>query len=286
MQKNKKVENKLKMDKKPSFAKLDRLYKDKDWKKFKNKPIIPVGADTMTNTLVGNIGNGCNFIIGGKKGSGKSTFLHSAMVNLLKNTNPTKFKFILVDLDKSDLMLYKNISNLLFPVITDLDKVKAVLHWCTLELSRRFQLILDRNVKKGGAYLKLLQKEMPTILVVISECSDLVKKKHGYSRKALYDLADLGRLGNINLLICTAEISENLYSRKFLGSFHKVALATRSAKESKLLIGKEGAERLRGRGDGIYKRPDKKGKSCPIQCLFISKKETKTFLASLENKAV
>jgi DNA segregation ATPase FtsK/SpoIIIE, S-DNA-T family len=237
---------------------------------------------TATNNLVGNLDNCFNLLVGGKKGPGKSTFLHCAMVNLLRNTDPDKFKFILVDMGNKDLGVYRNLPNLLFPVVTKPDKVKSVLNWCVYELSRRFSLILEPEKKNAKKNMKVPKDEMPRILIVINESSGLMKTNPRYYKKALFDIGKYGIMGNMNLLISTSKISRDLYPKKFINQFNRVALATNSKEESRLLIGEEGAEKLRGKGEAIVKYPDNERATRQMQCFFISKKEVKQFLSSFK----
>jgi len=280
MNKNKKVIIETKAEKKPNFVKLDKLYKDIDWKKFKNKPVIPVGADTMTNNLVGNLENNANFLVVGKKGSGKTTFIHSAIVNILRNSKPDKLKMILIDLDKSDLSLYKQITNLIFPVITKREKIGSAVNWCLYEFSRRLDMINEKKFKKIEQHFDYVDKEMPKILVVISGCSELIKESKKRYRWALNGLANYGRMANFCFLITSSSISKELYPQKFLDIFYKVALASNSAKESKMFIGEEGAEKIKRKGEGLYKNPINAGKARPVQCFYINKKEIKKAVAS------
>lgn len=281
--KNKKSVKKSSIETKPSFVKLDKIYKDKDWKLFKNKPVIPLGADTPTNNLVGNLENFFNLLICGKKGSGKSTMLHCGMVNLLRNTNPEELRLILIDTSKKDLVLYKNLKNLHFPVITNPDKVRVSLDWCIFELSRRFQLVLKDPVKSPEKYVKFFNDNFPRILVVINNCSELIKKKPKYYKKVLSDIATYGKLAKINLVIATSDISKDTYPPKFIDLFHRVALKTNTKEESKLLIDVEGAEKLKGKGEAIFKFPQKEKESRPMQCFFIGKDEVKKILSSIKN---
>lgn len=264
----------------PFLVNLRRLYKDKDWGQFKNKPAIPLGADTPTNNLIGNLDNFFDLMVGGKKHSGKSAFLNCAMVNLLKNTNPDKFKFILIDINKKDLLAYKNLPNLLYPVITAPNKAEAALRWCRLELSRRLEIFLDRKMKNIDEYVEYMSLKMPRILIIINGCSDLIKKNPRFYKKMLFELALLGCVTNINLFIITSKVTNEIYPQKLLRLFYRIALATNSRKESKILIGEEGAEKIRVKGRAILKFPQKKEATRPIQCFFISKEEIRKAIAT------
>jgi len=277
MRKNNKVENKSKTEEKPSFAKLDRIYKDKDWKNFKNKPVIPLGADTPTNNLVGNLDNYFNLLVGGKKGSGKSTLLHCGIVNLLRNTKPGKVRFILIDAKRKDFIVYDNLPILLFPIITKYEKAITALRWCCSELDRRVEM--SSAHKKHDKFDDPVNK-MPRIVIVINELSELAKIRPKYFNKVIGGISKYGPLVHMHLLASISEISNKLLSEKVIGSFHRVAFATNSGEASKILIGGRGAEKLKGRGDAILKFPDKEKENIHFQGFFISQKEIRKTVAA------
>lgn len=279
MKKTKKIVVETETEKKPNFIKLDKMYKDVDWKKFKNKPVVPVGADSMTNNLVGNLENNANFLVVGKKGSGKTNFVHCAIVNILRNSKSDKLKMIFIDLDNSDLSLYKQIPNLIFPIITKKEKIGTAINWCLYEFSRRLDMINHKKFKKIEQHFDYVDREMPKVLVVISGGTKLIKENKKRNMWALNGLANYGRLANFCFLITSASISKELYPPKFLSIFHKVALASNSAKESKMFIGEEGAEKIKRKGEGLFKQPIDIGKARPVQCFHISKKEIKKVIA-------
>jgi len=273
MKKGKMNKDKIKSIKPPAFAKLNRIYKDIDWGQFKNKPVIPIGKDTPTNNLVGNLENLLSLFVVGRNNSERGMFLNCSIVNILKNTKPKDFKLILIDTNKSNLRDYKNLPNLLFSLITDEEEAKKAIEWCDAEVNRRFNMMIYRAGGFIDGYNKKFKKDkVPRILVVINDYSDLSKKYARYFKKTLYNINVQGALYGVHLLVSSSRLSkENCHSR-FSKAFYRVAFRTNSSTESKVVIGNKGAEKLEGKGDALFKMPSEE-QAVPIRCFTVSKKE-------------
>jgi DNA segregation ATPase FtsK/SpoIIIE, S-DNA-T family len=220
---------------------LDRLYGDADWQNFAGKPIIPIGAETATHNLIGNLENNFNLLIGGKTGSGKSNFFHCAIASLLKNTEADELKFILIDTKRVELVPYNNLPNLVFPVAVTYDNAKEALQWCLDEIEKHTQLMIEgKNENQGD----------PRIVIIIDEFSDLMIDDFEFFKKAVMSIVENGYLAKINIMVSTSKILEEIYPKDLVVAFrHRISFATYRAEDSKLVLGFEGAEKLIGDGD-------------------------------------
>jgi S-DNA-T family DNA segregation ATPase FtsK/SpoIIIE len=280
-----KADRVIKPKKIPTMAKLERLYKDKDWKQFKNKPIIPLGMDSPTNCLVGNLENNYNLIIAGAKGSGKSNFFHCAIVNLLRNTKPTDLKLILINPKKVEFSLYDNLPNLIFPVISNLSSAKEALQWCISENNRRLQLLArEKEALFVEEYNKKYKDKLPRILIVIDEFSDLMSGDARFFKKAILEILGLGMMTNINIMIGTSRPSPTkVYPKKLVNVFrNRIAFKTATSADSKTMIGLSGAKKLHGKGDALLKHPGEEGVT-HLQGFYVSHKEVKKVVASVKS---
>ncbi len=262
---------------------LEHLYKDIDWRSFKNEAVIPLGAETATHNLVAKLVNGVDYIVGGRKGSGKSTFLHCLIRTLVKNTDPKHLKLVLIDTKKEDLVEYRKLKNLLFPVVTNQERAKEVIKWCLKEADRRLIPTTDilLGTRKKENIDKNITKVFPKIVIVINGYSDLVKGKENFFEEAIGNLCRSGFV-NMHLVVINTEPARgSIYPKRLVDAFDGRIVFGASSKTSKLLIGKAGAEKLRSPGELYYRnfynvakhgyrmKPD--GKAYRVQGFYIDK---------------
>lgn len=264
---------------------LDRLHNDVDWKEYAGYPIIPIGAETDTHNLVGNLVNGFNLLMGGQTGSGKSAFIHVAMANLLQNTNAYDFRFILIDPKRVELVIYKDLPSLLHPVILTTEEAIKAFSWCMVEIDRRNALFENEGVFNREEYRAKTNKEMPRVLVVIDEYSDLLEADFWFFDKAIKHILEKGKSAGINLLMTSSKAGIG-YTRQMSEHFsYKVAFKTFEKEDSMNILGFEGAEKLDGNGDLLLIEPDLKSPK-RAQGFYISEEEVKKIVEDYikENK--
>lgn len=290
--------NTNKATEKPSVINLRSIYKDKDWPKFKNKPVIPLGAETDTHNLVGNLENYFNIMIGGRNDSGKSTFLHCAIINLLRNTKVKDLRFIFIDTKKEDLVLYKKLPNLIFPIVSDRKKAKKVLDWCINEINLRSDQIFESLFEEDAVRKpkkKRTEKEMPRILIIVSNYSDLIKGYARYFEKKIAKIAESGSFSKVNIIVSTpAPTKGKIYPKKLVNNFNNKIVFSASSASSKCIIGKTWANKLSEKGATILEYPEpvfKKGRYkttkkrlVHLQGFYLSEDEIKSKIKSYIKK--
>ncbi|EKE16324.1 MAG: Cell division protein ftsk/spoiiie [uncultured bacterium] len=238
---------------------LEKLYADKDWKEYERKPVIPIGAETETHNLVGNLENAFNLLIGGKTGSGKSNFFHCAIASLLKNTEIDELKFILIDTKRVELIgTYNDLPNLMFPVAVTYDEAKEALQWCLDEIDRRFKVLAEIDYPFSvEEYNKRNKENIPRIVVVIDEFSDLMIEDFEFYKKAVLEILNSGPLAGVSIMIGTSKILETVYPKELVDAFrYRIAFATARAEDSRIILGFNGAEKLRGDGEMLALYPE------------------------------
>ncbi len=276
----------MKAVKKPPLkANLTRLSKDKEWRLYKRKSAIPIGAETSRHYLIGTLTNGFNLILAGITGSGKSTFFHSAIVHLLENTKPDELKLVLIDPKQVELRIYESLPNLAFPVIGTSKEAKKVLKWCMSEMNHR----LETLTKKGKPisfddFNRKHKSKLPRIVVLIDECSDLMHDSPRFFRKAIEDILKLGEATGVNLVIGTSRPSLDVYPEKLVSAFqYKLAFKVSKSTDSVLVLGVKGAEKLRGKGDMLFRFWEGlEERVAHLQGFYISEAEIKKAIASIK----
>lgn len=276
----------MKVEKKPPLkANLTRLSKDKEWHLHKRKLAIPIGAETSRHYLIGTLTNGFNLILAGITGSGKSTFFHSAIVHLLENAEPDELKLVLIDPKQVELRLYKNLPNLAFPVVGTSKEAKKALKWCVDEMNRRL-ITLTKKAKliPFDDFNRKHKRKIPRIVVFIDECSDLMYDSPRFFRKAIEDILKLGEATGVNLVIGTSRPSLDVYPEKLVRAFeYKLAFKVSTPADSVSVLGVEGAEKLRGKGDMLFRFWEGlEERVAHLQGFCVSEAEIKKVIASIK----
>lgn len=264
---------------------LEKIYNDKDWNNFKGKAMIPIGAENEIDNIVGTLENGFNFLLCGKAGSGKSNFFHCAITNLLKNVDQKDLKLILIDLHGNEFNVYKKLPNLFFPVVADIDMAAEVLEFCCNEILGRADSLFENKMKTIEEYNQKFYFKIPRILIVIDECFDLMFANYSYFEELISNIAKFGYFVNVNILVGISSLSTgNIFQKNLADSFKlRAALKTFTAYDSKLVLGVEGAEKLRGKGRMYYFNSEIKDTTL-LQSFYIGKEEIKNIVEEVISK--
>lgn len=113
-------------------------------------------------------------LIVGTTGSGKSTWLHSALASLLTGAGPDQLRLALIDPKRSELTTWANAPHLIGEIASTEQEATALLSGLAQEIDRRGGLFGAVLVRDLGAYNRKTAEPLPYILCVIDECLDLV----------------------------------------------------------------------------------------------------------------
>ena len=136
-----------------------------------------------------------HLLIAGATGSGKSVCINTLIMSILYKAKPDDVKLIMVDPKQVELSIYNGIPHMLIPVVTDPKKAAGALNWAVLEMTNRYQLFAQYNVRN-------LQK-LPQIVIIVDELADLMMVAHGEVEDAIVRLSQLARAAGIHLVIAT-----------------------------------------------------------------------------------
>jgi S-DNA-T family DNA segregation ATPase FtsK/SpoIIIE len=273
----------IKTKKPPTKATIDRLYNDKDWKHHKNKPVIPLGAQTKTHNLVGNLTHGFNLIIAGQTGSGKSNLFHCAMFNLLKNTKTDEIQFILIDPKQVEFSLYGSLPNLVLPVAKTGKEAKEALKWCLKEIRSRLKMLKDKKVFSIADYNNKHKKKISRIVIMIDECAGLMWEDFYFFKEAILKILKHSYFTSVNILIATSRPSiTEVYPQRLVDAFDfRIAFKTSNSFDSTTMLGLAGAEKLQGKGDMLLKYPSNY-ELAHLQGFYVNEKKVKKLVASIK----
>jgi DNA segregation ATPase FtsK/SpoIIIE, S-DNA-T family len=246
---------------------------------------IALGLDVSGQAIAIDLASLPHLLIAGTTGSGKSVCVNAIISCLIAHFTPAELRLLLVDPRRVELTNYNDVPHLLAPVVVALDKVDAVLRWVTHEMDERYRKmaqsgsrsidvynakIIESKAKKG----RTLEPILPYLVVVIDDLTNPMMQAYGGAKieKTVCHLAQMARAAGIHLVIA-AQPTAGVVTRSIKANFPvRIALSVASAIDSRLILDKTGAEKLRGRGDMLYVSPESESPQ-RLQGCFVSDKE-------------
>ena len=189
-----------------------------------------------------------HLLVAGSTGSGKSVFLHDAIISLAMSQGVT---FTLIDLKRVELSIYNGLHFVDGEVVTDAEAARERLEWEVDEMNARYELMERYNVRN---YTDLpVEKALNARVIVIDELADLMLNRDTRRsvENSIVRIAQLGRAAGCHLILATQRPSTNVITGLIKANIPcKLAFMTANATDSRV-IGCKGAEHLSGRGDGL-----------------------------------
>lgn len=251
-----------------------------------SKIAFAVGKDIEGNVIVEDIAKMPHLLIAGATGSGKSVCTNTLIMSILYKARPDEVKLILIDPKQVELKVYNGIPHLLSPVVTDPKKAAGALNWAVGEMTKRYQLFSEinvRNIQGYNAKVKELEKSeqlsevhlkpMPQIVIIVDELADLMMVAKAEVEEAIVRLAQLARAAGIHLVIATQRPSVDVVTGLIKANVpSRIALSVSSGVDSRTIIDSVGAEKLLGNGDMLF-YPTNYPKPLRVQGAYISDDE-------------
>ena len=190
-----------------------------------------------------------NFLIYGIQRSGKSNFVENIIINILLKSTPTDSKIVIIDTKRLEYNIFNGISHLLLPIVTDFKKANITLCKMISEIERRYLLFTEHKVKDIEKYNSMAEnskfESLPKMYIFVDDLIDLVE----YSKNEILENISLiiqkGRQVGIYIIVATSNINVDLINIKFINLFsNKICFKAYSIRDSKLLLNKQGAEKL------------------------------------------
>jgi S-DNA-T family DNA segregation ATPase FtsK/SpoIIIE len=165
----------------------------------------------------------------------------------------------MVDPKRVEFPGYNGIPHLLAPVVTDPEEASGALSWLLVEMDERYRKFAAAGVRNIGAYNKKKRgsNRLPYIIMLVDELADLMMTSPEIIEAKLVRLAQMARATGIHLVIATQRPSVDVVTGLIKANFPaRLAFAVSSQIDSRVILDEPGAEKLLGRGDGIFMAPD------------------------------
>lgn len=230
-------------------------FKDVVWTStYNDGPVYPavLGVDNTGYPLIVDLVDAPHMLVAGTTGSGKSVLLNTIICGLLVKLTPAKLRFVMIDPKRVELSQYKGLPYMERPPIKTTDGAIATLNQLVTVMEKRYTQMERRGLKN----VKGLELEFPRIVAVVDEFADLMLTAKKKIETPIVRLAQLGRAAGIHLIIATQSPRKDVLTGLIKANVPtRVALTTADQRESLIILDHGGAEKLRGRGQGILKMP-------------------------------
>ena len=279
-------------NKENSAVMLRDLLETEDFQYHGSKIAFAAGRDIAGKTVIADIAKMPHVLIAGATGSGKSVCINTLIMSILYKATPDEVKLIMIDPKVVELSVYNGIPHLMIPVVTDPKKAAGALNWAVMEMTKRYQLFAEYNVRdlKGFnakvdsvAHIEDENKpeKMPQIVIIVDELADLMMVAPGEVEDAICRLAQLARAAGIHLVLATQRPSVNVITGLIKANMpSRIAFAVSSGVDSRTIIDMNGAEKLLGKGDMLF-YPTGYPKPIRVQGSFVSDKEVQSVVEYL-----
>ncbi len=254
------------------------VIESEEFAESKKNLAFALGKDIGGNCVVGDLTKMPHLLIAGATGSGKSVCINTLLMSMLYKYSPNDVKLLLVDPKVVELNIYNGIPHLLIPVVTDPKKAAGALNWAVNEMTRRYKLFADNNVRNIEGYNEfaergVIEEKLPWIVIIIDELADLMMVCANEVEEYIGRLAQMARAAGMHLVIATQRPSVDVITGVIKANIpSRISFAVSSQIDSRTILDSSGAEKLLGKGDMLY-YPVGESKPIRIQGAFVSEEE-------------